>query len=85
MIFHKLKKEARRIRLGPAQSAHAARMARDAHIYRDWIHERMLCSLKTGACGAEGGGGGRRADEPLPHVAPTPSTSAAMAGRGEAR
>ena len=45
MIFHKLQKEARRIRLGSAQSAHAARMERERHVYFEWMLPRMIEAL----------------------------------------
>ena len=45
MIFHKLQKEARSIRKGQATSAHAARIARDAHVYHAWMAPRMREAL----------------------------------------
>ena len=61
MIFHKLVKEARRIRQGPSASAHAARMARDAHIYEEWIAPRVhaaLAALASGSRSADLAGAG---------------------------
>ena len=45
MIFHKLQKEARRIRLGSAESPHAARMERERHVYFGWMLPRMKEAL----------------------------------------
>ena len=45
MIFHKLMKEARRIRLGTSESPHAERMEKNVHIYTEWMRPRMLEAL----------------------------------------
>jgi hypothetical protein len=48
-IFHALQHEARAIRRGAAHSAHAARIARDAHVYLDWMLPRVDAALDLDA------------------------------------
>ena len=68
MIFHKLLKEAKRIREGANASEHARRMERDEHIYHGWMRPRMLEAIT-----ALGLTDGTSLD-----VATTPSTTAVM-------
>ena len=44
MIFHKLRKAASQIRNGRDASTHAARIARDTHIYLEWMLPREVTS-----------------------------------------
>lgn len=87
MIFHKLRKEAQRIRLGAGESVHAARMVRDPHIYEEWMRPRMLEAIsaldlvappegviKAAAFAAVRAGA-------LPEVPLTPSTDAVLRRR----
>ena len=91
MIFHKLRKEAQRIRLGAASSAHAARMARDPHIYVEWMLPRMLEAISAlgierpppaivkAAVTAARVTAAAAPRPSTPDVMPTPSTSAVVA------
>ena len=80
MIFHKLRKEARRIKHGAKESAHAGRMTRDAHIYSAWMLPRMREALTALGLLTEGGETGA-----TPDVARTPSTAEVMAAAAAPR
>lgn len=86
MMFHKLCKEAKRMRLGPQASEHAARMEARPHIYRDWMMPRMhaaLRALRTSGIVprplASGAAAGH--DAGLPCVPLTPSTESLFSSR----
>ena len=44
-IFHALTAEVRRMRAAPAASPHAARIARDKHVYSEWMLPRVEAAL----------------------------------------
>ena len=79
MIFHKMKKEARRIRQqnGGKPSAHAVRMGREAHIYEAWMKPRMLAAIA--ALGITVARSAAFDDENVPR---TPTTADLMRARG---
>ena len=66
MIFHKLQREARRVKLGCELSSHAERMAREAPVYYGWMEPRMREALSklgmaAGAPADDGAGSGNGA------------------------